>query len=289
VKLIRNVKEMQELALHLKKENKSIAFVPTMGYLHEGHQTLLRKGRKENDILVLSIFVNPLQFGPNEDLDRYPRDEVHDMKVAEQEQVDIVFIPSVQEMYPKASSILLQVTERTNVLCGRSREGHFEGVVTVLTKLFHLVMPDRVYMGLKDAQQVAVVEGLINDLNFPLDLVPVPTVRESDGLARSSRNVYLSNEEREKAKYIYAALKHGMELVNKGEKEKEKIVNEVIQFINSRTRGKIDYVELLTFPTLESVDQVDQTVILATAVKFERARLIDNVIFDQTGELVYSS
>ncbi|MBB6452231.1 pantoate--beta-alanine ligase [Salirhabdus euzebyi] len=289
MKVVHTVREMQQIALQNKQTNQTIGYVPTMGFLHDGHQRLLQSAKKENDIVVLSIFVNPLQFGPNEDFDRYPRDEEHDREIAEQEGVDIVFMPSVREMYPSSLSVQLNVNNRTNVLCGRSREGHFDGVVTVLTKLFHIVMPDKAYFGLKDAQQVAVVEGLVKDLNFPVKIMPIPTVREQDGLAKSSRNVYLSKEEREQAKYLYHALQHGQQLVKKGEKTKDIIINEVIQFINSKTRGKIDYVELLTFPNLEQVDQINERVILATAVQFERARLIDNIIFEKNGEITITS
>jgi pantoate--beta-alanine ligase len=287
MKIIRTVKEMQTIALKLRGENKTIGFVPTMGFLHEGHMELMRAARKENDILILSIFVNPLQFGPNEDFDRYPRDEEHDRMVAEQEKVDYVFLPTVEEMYPYKRTIELKAIDRTNVLCGRTRKGHFDGVITVLTKLFHIIQPNKVYFGLKDAQQVAVVDTLIKEFNFPIELIPIPIVREKDGLAKSSRNVYLSENERKEAKFIYQALTSGLELVKKGETSSNKIVEQVKQFINTNTHGKIDYVELLTYPELKPTDHVQQTVILATAVYFEKARLIDNIIFNENGEEGY--
>ncbi|WP_102027220.1 pantoate--beta-alanine ligase [Salirhabdus sp. Marseille-P4669] len=287
MKIITTIEEMQQIALQLKRDERSIGYVPTMGYLHEGHQKLMKEARANNDVVIVSIFVNPLQFGPNEDLDRYPRDEEHDRAVTQQEKVDYVFFPSVEEMYPESHAIQLRVVERSNVLCGKSREGHFDGVVTVLTKLFHITMPDRVYFGLKDAQQVAVVDALVKNYNFPLEIIPIPTVREEDGLAKSSRNVYLSVEERNEAKYIYQALEEGRQLVVNGETSKDKIVEKVIQFINEKTRGKIDYVELLTYPNLKPIDQVSERVILATAVYFEKARLIDNLIFDENGELTF--
>jgi pantoate--beta-alanine ligase len=287
MKIIRTVKEMQTIALKLRGENKTIGFVPTMGFLHEGHMELMRAARKENDILILSIFVNPLQFGPNEDFDRYPRDEEHDRMVAEQEKVDYVFLPTVEEMYPYKRTIELKAIDRTNVLCGRTRKGHFDGVITVLTKLFHIIQPNKVYFGLKDAQQVAVVDTLIKEFNFPIELIPIPIVREKDGLAKSSRNVYLSENERKEAKFIYQALTSGLELVKKGETSSNKIVEQVKQFINTNTHGKIDYVELLTYPELKPTDHVQQTVILATAVYFEKARLIDNIIFNEKGEEGY--
>ena len=201
MKVVNTITELQELIKHEKSQHHSIGLVPTMGFLHEGHRALLKRARQENEMIVLSVFVNPLQFGPNEDLANYPRDFDRDQKVAEEVGVDILFHPSVQEMYPNELSVTMQVHKRTNVLCGKSRPGHFDGVVTVLTKLFHLVQPNKVYFGKKDAQQVAVVDSLVNDLNFPLQIVAVDTVREHDGLAKSSRNVYLTEEERAKPQY----------------------------------------------------------------------------------------
>ncbi|MBO8154979.1 MAG: pantoate--beta-alanine ligase [Bacillaceae bacterium] len=287
MKVFRTAEEIQSYSLNKRKEGKTIGFVPTMGYLHEGHQRLIKEARTHDDIVILSIFVNPLQFGPSEDFERYPRDEERDLKIAEMENVDAVFIPTVNDMYPRSLSITMKVTERTDVLCGKSREGHFDGVATVLTKLFHLILPHRAYFGLKDAQQVAVVDALIEDLNFPVELIPVPTVREGDGLARSSRNVYLSEEERQEAKYLYQALEHGRSLVKNGEKDRNVIINEVRNFINEHTHGKIDYVDLLTYPELQPLTHINQRVILAIAVFFNKARLIDNVIFEQNGELSY--
>lgn len=277
--VFRKAEDMQAYSLKKRKEGKSIGFVPTMGYLHEGHIHLIRKARQTDDIVVLSIFVNPLQFGPSEDFERYPRDEKRDLEMAEQEKVDAVFIPDTKEMYPGPMSIQLTVRDRTDVLCGKSREGHFDGVATVLTKLFHLTQPNRAYFGLKDAQQVAVVDALIHDLNFPIELVPVPTVREEDGLAKSSRNVYLNGEERKQAPYLFKALEHGRFLVRNGVNNRETIINEVRNFIKEHTHGKIDYVDLLTYPELKPLDEIDERVILAAAVYFDNARLIDNLIF----------
>lgn len=219
MKIITNITEMQALVKELKNTN-SIGFVPTMGYLHEGHLQLIRKAREVNDITIVSIFVNPLQFGPNEDFASYPRDFERDVSVCREEGVDIIFNPSVAEMYPNPLSVKVLVQARTDVLCGDSRPGHFDGVATVLTKLFHLILPDRVYLGMKDAQQVAVVEGLIADLNFPIELIPIPTVREEDGLAKSSRNVNLNSEERQQAPEIYRALLEA--------RKKSKLVKEIL-------------------------------------------------------------
>lgn len=285
MEIIRSIAEMQQIALKCKQKGKKVGFVPTMGFLHEGHERLMEEAKKENDVVVTSIFVNPLQFGPNEDFDRYPRDEVHDIKISEDKKVDFLFLPEHDDMYPSNQSVTMQVVNRTNVLCGRTRDGHFAGVVTVLTKLFHIILPDNVYFGLKDAQQVAVVDSLVNDFNFPLKVVPVSTVREKDGLAKSSRNVYLSNQERENAPYIYQGLQFGQKKVIDGEKNPAIIVKEVENYIVDHTHGKIDYVELLSYPELTPIDKVDQQVILAVAVQFDRARLIDNLVFDQNGKI----
>lgn len=281
-----DILSVQQRILHWKYKGKSIGFVPTMGYLHEGHERLLQQARKENDIVVLSIFVNPLQFGENEDLDHYPRDEKHDREVAGKYGVDLIFFPRKESMYPKPLSIAIMVVRRASVLCGKSRPGHFDGVVTVLMKLFNIIQPTRAYFGMKDAQQVAVTDALIEDFNFPVDLIPVPTVREEDGLAKSSRNVNLSARERLEAPTIYKALTRGRELVAEGMKNTQEILLAIREFLENRTHGKIDYIELLSYPELEPLDHVNQNVVLAIAVYYEKARLIDNVIFDQQGKLI---
>lgn len=286
MKIIRTVNEMQETAVSLLKNNKTIGFVPTMGFFHEGHIALMEQAKQENDIVVSSIFVNPLQFGPNEDYEQYPRDEEQDLTYADTAGVDIVFIPTTQEMYPRKMVINLDISDRVNVLCGRSRPGHFQGVVTVLSKLFHIIHPNKAYFGRKDAQQVAVVNALIEDLNFPIELVALPTIRESDGLAKSSRNVNLREKERKDATWIYKALENGRQLVVDGEKNPDIVVKEVLDTIDTHTSGKIDYVELLSYPELQAISVIEQEVILATAVYFEGARLIDNLLFDKNGKIV---
>jgi pantoate--beta-alanine ligase len=278
--IITSAKEMQSLVSELRANGKSIGFVPTMGYLHEGHQRLLNEARFHHDIVVLSIFVNPLQFGPNEDFDRYPRDIERDEKIAKEAGVDYIFYPTVQEMYPNDMSVKVMVTDRTDVLCGKSRPGHFDGVATVLTKLFHIVMPHKAYFGLKDAQQVAVVEGLVRDFNFPLEIVPVETVREEDGLAKSSRNVYLSEKERFEAKELYQSLLKGKELIENGERNPTKVMEAVRKHIQEHTSGEIDYVEIYSYPELKKLEELKGKIILAIAVKFTKARLIDNVIIN---------
>ncbi|WP_071395566.1 pantoate--beta-alanine ligase [Bacillus tuaregi] len=278
MRVITTISDLKAAIKAEKSQQKTIGFVPTMGYLHEGHKALLKKAREENQVVVLSIFVNPLQFGPNEDLESYPRDFEQDQKVAQEEGVDIIFHPSVTEMYPNELSVTMKVKKRTDVLCGESRPGHFDGVATVVSKLFHLVQPDKAYFGKKDAQQLAVIEGLVNDFNFPLQIVPVDTVREHDGLAKSSRNVYLSEKERAEAPALYRSLLDAVNRIKAGEVNPERIVQVISDRIQTETSGQIDYVSILTYPDLEKVEVVQGNFIMALAVKFSKARLIDNVI-----------
>ncbi|MGD6795202.1 pantoate--beta-alanine ligase [Metabacillus indicus] len=276
MKIVTTIKELKQIIKNDKKENRTIGFVPTMGYLHEGHLSLMKKAREENDLLVVSIFVNPLQFGENEDFDSYPRNLERDTMLTKEEGADYLFAPSAEEMYPQEPSISMKAVKRTDVLCGKSRPGHFDGVAAVLTKLFHLVQPDRAYFGMKDAQQVAVISGLIEDFHFPVELVPVETVREPDGLAKSSRNVYLLKEEREQAPELYKALNEGAGLLASGHSP-EHAADFVKKRIEDRTTGEIDYVEVYSYPDLQPLQETKGTIILAAAVKFSKARLIDNI------------
>ena len=278
MKVITTIKEMQSEIIEQKMNQKSIGFVPTMGFLHEGHLTLLRKAREENDIVVLSIFVNPLQFGPTEDFSTYPRDIERDQALAESVAVDYLFFPAVTEMYPSPSSVRVMVQERTDVLCGKSRPGHFDGVATVLTKLFNIVMPTRAYFGNKDAQQVAVVDGLIQDFNFPIELVAVEVVREEDGLAKSSRNVNLTAVERSQAKVLYVSLTEAKRAIDQGERNVAKLKALITEIIDQESAAKIDYVEILSYPRLMPIEALEGTFIMAIAVKFSKVRLIDNFI-----------
>jgi len=273
------IKDLKNYVKEAKSAGKSIGFVATMGYLHEGHMSLVEHARKENDIVVMSIFVNPAQFGPNEDLDRYPRDLERDSAMAKGAGVDLLFFPQVNEMYPQDGGITIQAGQQATVLCGASRPGHFDGVLKVVTKLFHLVEPTRVYFGQKDAQQLAIIETLVRDYNFPLEVCRVETVRESDGLAKSSRNVFLSSDERTQAPSINKAIKLGIDhyIITKQVEEAKQVT---IQHIESSTSGKIDYVELLSYPDLTSQISDTSSVILAVAVIFEKARLIDNIILN---------
>lgn len=281
MKIVTSIKEMQETIITEKRKGQRIGLVPTMGFLHEGHLGLVRQAVKENDLVVMSIFVNPLQFGPNEDYEQYPRDFKKDKKAAEEAGINILFYPSANEMYPSEPTVTVSVNKRTDVLCEKSRPGHFEGVATVLTKLFHIVMPDRAYFGMKDAQQAAVVDGLIHDFNFPVTLVTCPTVRETDGLAKSSRNVYLSETERKEAPALYESLQQGLKAYEAGERNTKQLRERVYGILNDRlTHGEIEYVDVLTYPELAKVHQCLGQMIIAVAVRFEKARLIDNVILN---------
>lgn len=277
MKVVSKISQMQAAMKQERMNGRTIGFVPTMGYLHEGHLTLLQRARQENDVVVLSIFVNPTQFGPTEDFDSYPRDFERDEKLAKEAGADYVFYPDVKEMYPRSMSVSVTVTERVNVLCGKKREGHFDGVATVLIKLFNIVTPDRAYFGMKDAQQVAVVDGLIHDYNFPIELVPVKTVREEDGLAKSSRNVYLTEAERKEAPALYKGLQLAKERIDQGERNPEAILSFMRDYIQTHTSGIIDYIEIYSYPELKEVDKLEGNIIIALAVKFSQARLIDNM------------
>ena len=280
MKVITTIKEMQTTILNEKKQGKSIGFVPTMGFLHEGHIGLIQNARKSNDIVVLSIFVNPIQFGPNEDFLSYPRDFERDQMLSERENVDYLFFPAVEEMYPASLSNTVCVKTRTEVLCGKSRPGHFDGVATVLTKLFSIVQPNNAYFGTKDAQQVAIIEALVSDFNFPINIIPIETVRESDGLAKSSRNVRLLPKERQQAPVLYESLVQARVAISEGETNPEKIITHIKEMITKRTDGIIDYVEILSYPAFEELTNIDGKIIIAIAVKFSHARLIDNIILD---------
>ncbi|WNS74006.1 pantoate--beta-alanine ligase [Bacillus sp. DTU_2020_1000418_1_SI_GHA_SEK_038] len=278
MKVITSISDMQQIMLQEKMSGKSIGYVPTMGYLHEGHLTLIDHARQENDLVVLSIFVNPLQFGPSEDLSSYPRDFDRDSTLAEKHQVDYIFNPSPEEMYPAPLSVTVIAKDRTDVLCGQSRPGHFDGVVTVLTKLFNIVQPNKAYFGKKDAQQLAVVEGLVNDFHFPIKIVPVDIVREHDGLAKSSRNVYLLPEEREQAPILYKSLLKAKAMIEEGERNSQLIISSMKEMISEKTSGTIDYIEIYSYPDLKEIERIEGNIIIALAVKFSKARLIDNLI-----------
>ena len=273
MRVIETIEELKNWVEEKKSEGLSIGLVPTMGFLHEGHLSLVETAKNENDIVVMTIFVNPAQFGPNEDFERYPRNMERDKDLAEKAGVDLIFAPSVEEMYPRKSAIHISAGKLADQLCGKSRPGHFDGVLKVVTKLFHLVQADRAYFGQKDAQQLAVIESLVEDFNFPIEIRRISTVREPDGLAKSSRNVYLSEQERRAASHLKKALELGKQAASKGMDP----VPEMTDYLRNNCSGEIDYIQLLSYPTL--TEKVENEVILALAVQFEKARLIDNLLF----------
>ena len=278
MRIIETIEEMKKFSEEMREKKKTIGFVPTMGYLHEGHLSLVRRARAENDVVVVSIFVNPTQFGPNEDYERYPRDFERDRKLLERENVDCVFHPPVEEMYPPDFSTFVEETKLSKPLCGRSRPGHFRGVCTVVTKLFNIVKPHRAYFGQKDAQQFRVLRRMVRDLNMDVEMIECPIVREPDGLAMSSRNVYLTPEERKQALALYQSLKIAENLFLNGERDAVKIKEAMINHLSRFDRVKIDYVEIVDEETLEPVEKIDRKVIVAVAAWVGKARLIDNTI-----------
>lgn len=278
MKVVRSVKEMQEISNDLKKDGKSIGFVPTMGFLHEGHLSLVRRAKEENDTVVVSIFVNPLQFGPKEDFNSYPRDEERDLNLL-RDLADFVFIPEAKEMYPEGYSTYVEVENLTTNLCGRFRPGHFKGVATVVLKLFNIVKPTRAYFGKKDYQQFRVIERMALDLNLEVEVVPCEIVREKNGLAMSSRNVYLTKDEFEEASIIYKALSYGKELIEKENiRDPKVVIDKIKEMIQSaKSLKKIDYIQIVDPITLQDVDKIEGPVVILFAGYFGNARLIDNV------------
>ena len=278
MKIISSVKEMQTLTLSLKREGKRIAFVPTMGFLHEGHASLLREGRKQGDVLVLSIFVNPIQFGLNEDLDRYPRNLEGDCAIARASGVDLVFTPTAAEMYPAGFQTSIRVKELALPLCGASRPGHFDGVATVVTKLFNIIQPDLALFGTKDFQQLAIIRRMVVDLAQPVEIIGMPIVRETDGLAMSSRNAYLSPAERRSALCLSRAIKLVRERYAAGEHNADALLTAARELIQAEPAAVIDYLELREAATLEIVSTASDTTLMALAVKIGTTRLIDNTL-----------
>ncbi|MEI6206108.1 MAG: pantoate--beta-alanine ligase [Desulfuromonadales bacterium] len=279
MKIIKNINEMQSLALSFRRAGKCIAFVPTMGYLHDGHASLLREGRRRGDVLVLSIFVNPIQFGQNEDLGRYPRDMERDCDIAAASGVDVVFNPDAEEMYPRGFQTGVSVRELAMPLCGASRPGHFDGVATVVAKLFNIVQPDIALFGCKDYQQLAIIRRMAADLNLQVDIVGMPIVREADGLAMSSRNAYLSPAERVSALCLYRAITRARNLFAAGERSVEVLLSETKAIIDLESSARIDYVEFRDATMLKDVKIADTKTLLAMAVKIGLTRLIDNTVF----------
>lgn len=272
--------KIDEIKLYLRKQQnagQTIGFVPTMGYLHEGHQSLIRKAAEENDITVVSIFVNPTQFGPSEDLAKYPRDLKRDEIKAKEAGAHIIFHPDDKEMYPEGYKTYIEVEELSDVLCGASRKGHFKGVATVVAKLFNIVHPDKAYFGQKDAQQALVIKQMVKDLNMDTEIVVCPIIREEDGLAKSSRNVYLSEDERKRSLVLSKSLRRAQELIEQGITDAKIIRSEIVGMIE-KENVIIDYVEIVSADTLKQVDKIEGKILIALAVKVGTTRLIDNII-----------
>ncbi len=274
------IAEVKEHVRVWKKEGKSIGLVPTMGYLHEGHASLMECARKENDIVIVSDFVNPIQFGPKEDLATYPRDFDADCKLCEGIGVDLIFHPEPSEMYAPDFHSYVGVDTLSEGLCGKSRPIHFNGVCTVVSKLFHIAEADRAYFGQKDAQQLAIVRRMVRDLNFNIEIIGCPIIREADGLAKSSRNTYLSPDERAKAVVLNRALTKGREMVLAGEKDATKVVKTVRDMIEAEPLARIDYVEIVDWNELQPVETIDGPILMAVAVFIGNVRLIDNFIVE---------
>jgi pantoate--beta-alanine ligase len=279
MKVIRSIKEMQAFSEYIRNSGKKIAFVPTMGYFHEGHLSLMREGRQRGDCVVISIYVNPTQFGPNEDFEKYPRDFERDKGLAEGVGVDVIFYPEDKEMYPANYQTYVSVEKVTQNLCGISRPGHFRGVTTVCAKLFNIVKPHYAIFGKKDFQQLVSIKRMVQDLDMDLEVIGMTIVRESDGLAMSSRNVYLKDNERESALSLSRSLKLAKQMYDKGGRDALRILEEVKKFIEDHPFSRIDYAKICNTKTLQDIDFLDGESVLALAVKINKTRLIDNYVF----------
>ena len=278
---IDSVEEMQFVARHLKMEGKRLVLVPTMGYLHKGHASLLIEGRMRGDILILSIYVNPMQFGQNEDLDRYPRDMERDRRLAQECGVDIIFAPDSPGMYPPGFQTSISLSGLPSHLCGASRPGHFSGVATVVAKLFNICQPDVALFGKKDYQQLAVIRQMAYDLNFPVQIIGMPIVREHDGLAISSRNSYLSTEERQSALCLSGAIRKALELYGSGVREVAALRQQALELITAEPLASLDYLEFRNKDTLEAEETASDSTLMALAVKIGNTRLIDNTVLGE--------
>ncbi|WP_315069816.1 pantoate--beta-alanine ligase [uncultured Clostridium sp.] len=277
--LVKEIRELRSLIKAWKREGLSIGYVPTMGALHEGHESLIKRAVEENDKVVVSVFVNPTQFGPNEDYDSYPRDINRDMEICINVGAAIVFNPGPSEMYYDNKSTSVNVSNLTSVLCGAKRPGHFDGVCLVVSKFFNIVTPDKAYFGEKDAQQVAVIKRMVRDLNIDVEIVACPIIREEDGLAKSSRNTYLSDEERKAALVLSRSLRLAKEALNHGERNANAIKEIIREEINKESLAKIDYVEIVDSESLENVQKIEKSILIPIAVYIGKTRLIDNFTF----------
>ena len=279
MKIVETIQEVRDQVKEWRKQGLTVGLVPTMGYLHEGHKSLIDRAVAENDKVVVSVFVNPMQFGPKEDLASYPRDLDRDAALCEGAGAALIFHPQPEEMYHDDFSSFVDMNTLTGGLCGKTRPIHFRGVCTVVSKLFNIVVPDKAYFGQKDAQQLAVIRHMVSDLNFGIEIVGCPIIREEDGLAKSSRNTYLSDAERKAALILSQSLKEGKKQLEAGEKDAAKVRATITAKLESEPLAKIDYVEVVDWNTLESVETMDGQVLVAIAVYIGKTRLIDNFIF----------
>ncbi|MGL5635076.1 MAG: pantoate--beta-alanine ligase [Sarcina sp.] len=277
--VVDKIKEVREVTKEWTINKESIGYVPTMGFLHEGHKSLIDKARLENDKVVVSIFVNPTQFGEGEDLDAYPRDLERDLELCKNAGVDMVFVPQPSEMYFKDATTKISMETLSEELCGKSRPVHFGGVCTVVTKLFNIVNPTRAYFGEKDAQQLAIIKRMVRDLNFDVEVIGCPIVRESDGLAKSSRNTYLSKEEREAAIVLHKSLEIAKSIIENGERNVSVIIENIERVIKAKKLAKIDYIEVVDSKSIQKVDVVEEDVLVAIAIYIGKTRLIDNFTY----------
>ncbi|MCI8508037.1 MAG: pantoate--beta-alanine ligase [Lachnospiraceae bacterium] len=273
-----SIKETRNQVKSWKEEGLKVGLVPTMGYLHEGHKSLIDRARAENDRVVVSIFVNPMQFGPGEDLEAYPRDLERDSKICEEGGVDLIFHPEVEEMYGPDFHGFVDMTVLPEKLCGASRPVHFKGVQTVVAKLFHIIPAHRAYFGQKDAQQLAIIRRMVIDLDFDIEIIGCPIIRETDGLAKSSRNTYLSEEERKQAVILNASLEEAMKAIEEGEQDAAAIKAKITEQLNTCPLARIDYVEVVSFDNIQPIDKIEGAVLIAIAVYIGTTRLIDNRI-----------
>ncbi len=283
--IIKSIDDLRKAVRSARSAGQTIGVVPTMGYLHEGHLSLMRRARKENDLVVATVFVNPTQFGPNEDFDAYPRDVRRDIDLMQAEHVDIAFIPEAADLYPDGYATYIEVQGPvTQTLCGASRPGHFKGVTTIVAKLFHLTAPHRAYFGQKDAQQVAVIRQMARDLDFDLEVVACPTVREHDGLAMSSRNSNLTESQRADAVVISQALFEARDMIAAGETQAGKVIDHIRTRIEAVKQADIDYLSVVDLNTLKDLEVLDGSVLIAVAVQFGNTRLIDNLAIDMPAD-----
>ncbi len=276
--VVERIKDMNSIVSQFKSQGKTIGLVPTMGALHDGHLKMMKQSIEENDITAVSIFVNPLQFGPNEDFDDYPRPFESDLEKLKQIGVDYVFHPTVEEMYPGELEMTITVGRLAQVLEGKKRPGHFDGVVTVVNKLFNIIQPTRAYFGRKDAQQLAIIEKMIEDFNHSVQIVPIDIVREADGLAKSSRNIYLTEEERKEAVHLSKSLALAKKKYDEGERNSDVLIQAITQYLESNVSGDIVEVAIYSYPELEEQHTIEGQIFISLAVKFSQARLIDNII-----------